>query len=1156
MSRLTLFLPTRKLLRQVVALLALLSSTGGLALFAQDSAKRSFDVPAGPAEAALKVFSEQSGRGLLISTETARAVRTQSVKGEFTPQDALARILADTGLVASQDARTGAFVVRKDADPNVPRAPATAPAAAPTTAAEAAKYDANRNGILDPDELAKLSADRAKAAQLVKLSPFEVRDEQDNSYDALETNSITRFRTELYKLPVTADVYTEQFMRDIAATTVEDMIVNFGGAGVTSLDAGAGASFSNQPGDRLGTSVSTIGVINIRGLPASVHRDGFISASPTTFGATGLSDNFSVERVDVTAGAHSLLYGNSGGGGVINMVSKQARFGREFGRIDLRLDQFGSKRGTIDGGFSRGDVAVRAAMVKGEAKYRRVNLGGDLDGAYVQVAFKLPYRSVLRLSSQYTSAFTVNSSGNGNINNFLYRRDASGNLVRDAAGLPIVDTAEPRRNLNLNLLTAQGRVGDLRYIFEPGFDLDNVDSFRGWRASTWNRDSYSNVLLETAITPWLNSQLSLAYDDALYRSPVNAGSLTPARGLPGSGQNPYDQTAISLTNPGDSETHTRIVGWRYSLLATNSFFRGNARSQTVAAGEFYRKDGAQSGVQFRYYLTNDDGSIYVNPARLTNGEYGRIRLNDSPTLWVPVQTRLVATPFHKVGTPSIQAINTVAGTPGFGQLMTWTRAQQRILNPALRSADNPIGADRTGTGEYNVGHTVSHAYSIANVTDWFDGKWQTLAGARWMSVVSSNLGPVSFTVLPKTQRVTYSGGVSYQLLSWLRPFANVSSSYNPTAMPNDPLGMPVRPPAGAAATPDFGVKFRLFDGRVNGTITYVPGNTLKDDRANIDTTFKDAINPAGINGNYLGVGGGTGGVVNVDKASSNLEATLTLSLRRNWRTRLAARMIDGKFDKTVAYPQVYNDQFWTNSRGEVTYGNNGPAVMINPTTGAVVSTGGVPLTLALINDQTRAATWANPNQDSGRIQNNTLRAALTAVGPNGATAATGATGLPISSIQYAWGDPNGHKGVITPIIGGDRTIGYSHYTFSFTNSYTFDEGWLKGLGLLTNVNASYQYRSHYYPVFGPGQSPGVTPFVNLTRQLYTRPTIATVDLGLSYSRKIWGRTFSTQVNIQNAFNHYKLLFPPNPTAATAPFVTAYVRTAEPRLWVWTNSIAF
>jgi hypothetical protein len=108
----------------------------------------------------------------------------------------------------------------------------------------------------------------------------------------------------------------------------------------------------------------------------------------------------------------------------------------------------------------------------------------------------------------------------------------------------------------------------------------------------------------------------------------------------------------------------------------------------------------------------------------------------------------------------------------------------------------------------------------------------------------------------------------------------------------------------------------------------------------------------------------------------------------------------------------------------------------------------------------------------------------------------------------------------------------------------------------TNVNASYQYRSHYYPVFGPGQSPGVTPFVNLSRQLYTRPTIATVDLGLSYSWKIWGRTLSTQGNIQNAFNHYKLLFPPNPTAATAPFVTAYVRTAEPRLWVWTNSIAF
>ena len=49
-------------------------------------------------------------------------------------------------------------------------------------------------------------------------------------------------------------------------------------------------------------------------------------------GQSGLTDNFSIERVDVTSGAHSLFYGNSNPGGAVNMVSKQARFRQTFAR--------------------------------------------------------------------------------------------------------------------------------------------------------------------------------------------------------------------------------------------------------------------------------------------------------------------------------------------------------------------------------------------------------------------------------------------------------------------------------------------------------------------------------------------------------------------------------------------------------------------------------------------------------------------------------------------------------------------------------------------------------------------------------------------------------------------------------------------------------
>ena len=102
------------MLRHLFAVLCFLSCVLGPSALAQDRARRSFDLPAGAAEAALKRFSEQSGHGLLISTETARDVRTNAVKGELTARDALEKMLAGTGLVASQDLKNGAFVVRRE----------------------------------------------------------------------------------------------------------------------------------------------------------------------------------------------------------------------------------------------------------------------------------------------------------------------------------------------------------------------------------------------------------------------------------------------------------------------------------------------------------------------------------------------------------------------------------------------------------------------------------------------------------------------------------------------------------------------------------------------------------------------------------------------------------------------------------------------------------------------------------------------------------------------------------------------------------------------------------------------------------------------------------------------------------------------------------
>jgi iron complex outermembrane recepter protein len=81
------------------------------------AARKTFNVPADNAETSLKRFSEQSGQEVLFPTDVVRGVRTNAVRGELSPRDALEQMVADTGLTVVQDARTGAFTVRRGVTP-------------------------------------------------------------------------------------------------------------------------------------------------------------------------------------------------------------------------------------------------------------------------------------------------------------------------------------------------------------------------------------------------------------------------------------------------------------------------------------------------------------------------------------------------------------------------------------------------------------------------------------------------------------------------------------------------------------------------------------------------------------------------------------------------------------------------------------------------------------------------------------------------------------------------------------------------------------------------------------------------------------------------------------------------------------------------------
>jgi hypothetical protein len=219
----------------------------------------------------------------------------------------------------------------------------------------------------------------------------------------------------------------------------------------------------------------------------------------------------------------------------------------------------------------------------------------------------------------------------------------------------------------------------------------------------------------------------------------------------------------------------------------------------------------------------------------------------------------------------------------------------------------------------------------------------------------------------------------------------------------------------------------------------------------------------------------------------------------------------------------------------------------------------VPLTLAMINDVNSnyyafgKGTAAQNQPQNGSIGTgttgsgtNTLKLALTNFQTAGSSALTGATGLPISAMQYNFADPAGFKGVYVVQRKGDATVGYPIFRLNVTQYYEFSEGWLKGLRPGGNISFAAWNRSYWYST--PDQK----------RHLYGAALEnPTVNVFMSYTRKFRKVRFSTQVNVNNLFNHYDLNFTPNNgTGFTNPNNIGVSYSGEPRLWIWSNTVSF
>ncbi|SMF10451.1 hemoglobin/transferrin/lactoferrin receptor protein [Xaviernesmea oryzae] len=85
-------------LMATVATAAIFGAPALLSPAMAQTATRSFDIPAQPLTSALNAFGRQSGLQVTLAASTSRGISAQAVSGSLTPDQALARLLAGTGV--------------------------------------------------------------------------------------------------------------------------------------------------------------------------------------------------------------------------------------------------------------------------------------------------------------------------------------------------------------------------------------------------------------------------------------------------------------------------------------------------------------------------------------------------------------------------------------------------------------------------------------------------------------------------------------------------------------------------------------------------------------------------------------------------------------------------------------------------------------------------------------------------------------------------------------------------------------------------------------------------------------------------------------------------------------------------------------------------
>ncbi len=326
--------------------------------------------------------------------------------------------------------------------------------------------------------------DATDKTDIFLMSPFEVVTTEDVGYLARNTLAGSRLNTELKDTASAISVFTEEFMQDIGAVSIEEVMSY--GANITDSTAFQQATVN-------GNSLSEFDTIFYsRGLPASRARNYFVWEIA--------SDIYNVGRIDQSRGPNSILFGVGSPGGIVNTTTKQAELTRSFGKLKATFgnNNFARAEGDFNHVLVDEKFALRLNLMASTEENWRDFAFNDQERMHIAAKYRPFERTEIRAELEV-----------GEVENIVIRPWGGIDSLSAwlEAGSPILNSANRSQGV-----TAKGGANFVSYVDNLGYALNMRRTLQTIGTPTNNFTVFLDESLASFETGW-EGPGALRYND-------------------------------------------------------------------------------------------------------------------------------------------------------------------------------------------------------------------------------------------------------------------------------------------------------------------------------------------------------------------------------------------------------------------------------------------------------------------------------------------------------------------------------------------------------------------------------------------------------------------------------------------------------------------